>query len=96
MPPSEAANTGLVTLGTSTPTIGWLRLAARPVADLGLPIRVEDRTGDTKTGARQRQRPPMPPRLERAHQGVPVHPLDRGLLHLGDGVVELVRGGLDA
>ena len=36
------------------------RNLARPVADLGLPIRVEDRTGDTKTGARQRQRTDPP------------------------------------
>ena len=36
------------------------RNLARPVADLSLPIRVEDRTGDTKTSARQRQRTDPP------------------------------------
>ncbi|MBV0890739.1 ligase-associated DNA damage response DEXH box helicase [Paracoccus sp. Z118] len=36
------------------------RNLARPVADLGLPIRVEDRTGDTKSSARQRQRTDPP------------------------------------
>ena len=30
------------------------RNLARPVADLALPIRVEDRTGDTRSAARQR------------------------------------------
>ncbi|AXC49196.1 ligase-associated DNA damage response DEXH box helicase [Paracoccus suum] len=32
----------------------------RPVTELGLPIRVEDRTGDTKSSARQRQRTDPP------------------------------------
>ncbi|WP_134725027.1 ligase-associated DNA damage response DEXH box helicase [Paracoccus luteus] len=36
------------------------RNLARPVADLDLPIRVEDRTGDTKSSARQRQRTDPP------------------------------------
>lgn len=36
------------------------RNLARPVADLGLPIRVEDRTGDTGSAARQRQRTDPP------------------------------------
>ena len=36
------------------------RNLARPVADLGLPVRVEDRTGDTKSAARQRQRTDPP------------------------------------
>ena len=36
------------------------RNLARPVADLGLPIRVEDRTGDTRSAARQRQRTDPP------------------------------------
>ncbi len=36
------------------------RNLARPVADLGLPIRVEDRTGDTTQPARQRQRTDPP------------------------------------
>lgn len=36
------------------------RNLARPVADLGLPVRVEDRTGDTGSAARQRQRTDPP------------------------------------
>ncbi|WP_084115562.1 ligase-associated DNA damage response DEXH box helicase [Paracoccus sphaerophysae] len=36
------------------------RNLARPVADLGLPIRIEDRTGDTRSAARQRQRTDPP------------------------------------
>ncbi|WP_299362379.1 ligase-associated DNA damage response DEXH box helicase [uncultured Paracoccus sp.] len=55
--------TGLHTLYVSplkalTADIG--RNLARPVADLDLPIRVEDRTGDTKSAARQRQRTDPP------------------------------------
>ena len=37
------------------------RNLARPVADLALPIRVEDRTGDTRSAARQRMREPCWP-----------------------------------
>ncbi|HRO13856.1 MAG TPA: DEAD/DEAH box helicase, partial [Paracoccus sp. (in: a-proteobacteria)] len=36
------------------------RNLARPVSDLNLPIRVEDRTGDTGSAARQRQRTDPP------------------------------------
>ncbi|AGT11049.1 ligase-associated DNA damage response DEXH box helicase [Paracoccus aminophilus] len=36
------------------------RNLARPVADLGLPIRIEDRTGDTRQAQRQRQRTDPP------------------------------------
>ena len=36
------------------------RNLARPVGDLGLPIRIEDRTGDTKSAARARQRTDPP------------------------------------
>ncbi|MFC0812188.1 ligase-associated DNA damage response DEXH box helicase [Paracoccus panacisoli] len=56
-------HTGLHTLYVSplkalTADIG--RNLARPVAELGLPIRVEDRTGDTKSAARARQRTDPP------------------------------------
>ncbi|MEM6423437.1 MAG: DEAD/DEAH box helicase, partial [Pseudomonadota bacterium] len=39
------------------------RNLAGPIAEMGLPVRVEDRTGDTKQSARQRQRRDPPDML---------------------------------